>query len=237
MLTIEKMLKSGYKNPQQNSWNYQEVIKNNTQRVFIYKYPILEEFKEDFEFHFCSHFYKREFAFVPGEFYYYLSERLNNIFPYYNEVLKRVGNYEELFGNGQETFERKKTSAFDESQNSSGNSSIDNSSTNDIDTTRVSSNKNRDFPTSAVSDIDSYLTDSQSGTIDDITHGTGSNTTKGSNTNKSNRNNQGNEEESYTRNNNNNINLHDYLIQYRSEIDSIYNDLYIKFDDLFLMVL
>lgn len=237
MLTIEKMLKSGHKNPQQNSWNYQEVIKNNTQRVFIYDYPILEEFKKDFENHFCAHFYKREFAFVPGEFCYYLSEKLNNIFPYYNEVFKRIGNYEELFGNGKDTSERKKSSAFDETENINGNSSIDNSSTNDIDTTRMSNNRNRDFPTSAVSDIDSYLTDSQTSTIDDVVKGKGTNTTRGSNTNNTNRNNQGNEEEIYSRKNNSNINLHDYLMQYRSEIDSIYNDLYNKFDDLFLMVL
>lgn len=237
MLTIEKLLKSGHNNPQQNSWNYQEVIKNNTQRVFIYDYPILEEFKEDFETHFCAHFYKREFASVPGEFCYYLSEKLNNIFPYYNEVLKRIGNYEEVFGNGQETFERKKSSAFDETENSIGNSSINNSNTSDIDTTRMSNNKNRDFPTSAVIDIDSYLTDSQTITTNDVTKGKGTNTTNGSNTNNSNRNNQGKEEESYTRRNNSNISLHDYLMQYRSEIDSIYNDLYKKFDELFLMVL
>ena len=237
MLTIEKMLKSGHNNTNRNTWNYQEVIKNNTQRVFIYEYPILNEFKEDFETHFCSHFYKREFAFVPGEFCYYLSEKLNNIFPYYNEILKRVGNYEELFGNGEENYQRKKSSAFDESQNSTGNSSINNTSSNDIDNTRMINNKNRDFPTNAVSNIDNYLSDSQSSNIDDATHSTGTNTTNGSNSNNSNRNNQGEEEESYTRKNNSNINLHDYLMQYRSEIDSIYNDLYKKFDDLFLMVL
>ena len=81
MLTIEKMLKSGYNNKNRNTWNYQEVIKNNKQRIFIYDYPILEEFKNDFETHFCAHFYKREFSFTPGEFCYYLSEKLNNIFP------------------------------------------------------------------------------------------------------------------------------------------------------------
>ena len=72
MLTIEKILKSGHNNTNRNTWNYQEVIKNNKQRIFIYDYPILKEFKEDFETHFCAHFYKREFAFTPGEFCYYL---------------------------------------------------------------------------------------------------------------------------------------------------------------------
>lgn len=237
MLTIEKMLKSGNNNINRNTWNYQEVIKNNKQRIFIYDYPILEEFKNDFETHFCAHFYKREFSFTPGEFCYYLSEKLNNIFPYYNEVFKKIGNYDLLFGNGKEKFTRNKKGNYNENEDSTGSSSIDNSTTNDINTTRISNNKNRDFPTSAVSDIDSYLSDTQSNTIDDVTKGTGTNKTIGSNTNNNEKTNTSDENETYTRENNMNINLHDYLIQYRSEIDTIYDDLYKKFDDLFLMVL
>lgn len=237
MLTIEKMLKSGHNNNNRNTWNYQEVIKNNKQRIFIYDYPILEEFKEDFETHFCAHFYKREFAFAPGEFCYYLSEKLNNTFPYYNEVFKKIGNYDLLFGNGKETLTRNKKGNYNENENTTGNSTIDNSTSNDIDTTRLTNNKNRDFPTSAVSDVDSYLTDTQASTIDDVTKGTGTNKTIGSNTNQNEKVNESIEKESYTRENNININLHDYLMQYRNEIDSIYDDLYKKFDNLFLMVL
>ena len=148
MLTIEKMLKSGHNNNNRNTWNYQEVIKNNKQRIFIYDYPILEEFKEDFENHFCAHFYKREFAFTPGEFCYYLSEKLNNIFPYYNEVFKKIGNYDLLFGNGKETFTKNKTGNYNENENGTGISTVD--------TNRMINNKNRDFPTSAISDIDKY---------------------------------------------------------------------------------
>lgn len=221
MLTIEKMLKSGHTNTNRNTWNYQEVIKNNKQRIFIYDYPILEEFKEDFETHFCAHFYKREFAFTPGEFCYYLSEKLNNIFPYYNEVFKKIGNYDLLFGNGKETFTKNKTGKCNENENGTGISTVD--------TNRMINNKNRDFPTSAVSDIDKYLTDTQSSTSDDLT--------KSEASNKNEKTNVSNENETYTRENNININLHDYLMQYRSEIDTIYEDLYIKFDELFLMVL
>ena len=90
-------------------------------------------------------------------------------------------------------------------------------------------NKNRDFPTSAVSDIDKYLTDTQTSTSGDLT--------KSEASNKNEKTNVSNENETYTRENNININLHDYLMQYRSEIDTIYEDLYIKFDELFLMVL
>lgn len=221
MLTIEKMLKSGHNNNNRNTWNYQEVIKNNKQRIFIYDYPILEEFKEDFETHFCAHFYKREFAFTPGEFCYYLSEKLNNIFPYYNEVFKKIGNYDLLFGNGKETFTKNKTGKYNENENGRGISTVD--------TNRMINNKNRDFPTSAISDIDKYLTDTQLSTSDDLT--------KSEASNKNEKTNVSNENETYTRENNININLHDYLMQYRSEIDTIYEDLYIKFDDLFLMVL
>lgn len=221
MLTIEKMLKSGHNNNNRNTWNYQEVIKNNKQRIFIYDYPILEEFKEDFENHFCGHFYKREFAFTPGEFCYYLSEKLNNIFPYYNEVFKKIGNYDLLFGNGKETFTKNKTGNYNENENGTGISSVD--------TNRMINNKNRDFPTSAISDIDKYLTDTQLSTSDDLT--------KSEASNKNEKTNVSNENETYIRENNININLHDYLMQYRSEIDTIYEDLYIKFDELFLMVL
>lgn len=221
MLTIEKMLKSGHNNNNRNTWNYQEVIKNNKQRIFIYDYPILEEFKEDFENHFCAHFYKREFAFAPGEFCYYLSEKLNNIFPYYNEVFKKIGNYDLLFGNGKEKFTKNKIGNYNENENGTGISTVD--------TNRMINNKNRDFPTSAVSDIDKYLTDTQLSTSDDLT--------KSEASNKNEKTNVSNENETYTRENNININLHDYLMQYRSEIDTIYEDLYIKFDELFLMVL
>nr|DAK52556.1 MAG TPA: Lower collar protein [Caudoviricetes sp.] len=221
MLTIEKMLKSGHNNNNRNTWNYQEVIKNNKQRIFIYDYPIVEEFKEDFENHFCAHFYKREFAFTPGEFCYYLSEKLNNIFPYYNEVFKKIGNYDLLFGNGKETFTKNKTGNYNENENGNGISTVD--------TNRMINNKNRDFPTSAISDIDKYLTDTQLSTSDDLT--------KSEASNKNEKTNVSNENETYTRENNININLHDYLMQYRSEIDTIYEDLYIKFDELFLMVL
>lgn len=233
MLTIEKMLKSGHNNKDRNEWNYQKVIKDNTSKVFIYDYPILEEFKNDFEEHFCAHFYKREFAFVPGEFCYYLSEKLNNIFPYYNEVLKRIGNYETLFGNGNEVFQREKSSEF--SEDNTENSTVDNSSSTSVDTTRVTSNKNRDFPSSAVENVDSYLTDSQETHVDDLSEAKGTNKTTGSNIGK--RNNNGLESEKYTRTNNNNINLYDYLQNYRKDIDDIYRDLYKKFDDLFLMVM
>lgn len=221
MLTIEKMLKSGHNNNNRNTWNYQEVIKNNKQRIFIYDYPILEEFKEDFENHFCAHFYKREFAFTPGEFCYYLSEKLNNIFPYYNEVFKKIGNYDLLFGNGKETFTKNKKGNYNENENGTGISTVD--------TNRMINNKNRDFPTSAISDIDKYLTDTQLSTSDDLT--------KSEASNKNEKTNVSNENETYIRENNININLHDYLMQYRSEIDTIYEDLYIKFDELFLMVL
>ena len=221
MLTIEKMLKSGHNNNNRNTWNYQEVIKNNKQRIFIYDYPILEEFKEDFENHFCAHFYKREFAFTPGEFCYYLSEKLNNIFPYYNEVFKKIGNYDLLFGNGKETFTKNKTGNYNENENGTGISTVD--------TNRMINNKNRDFPTSAISDIDKYLTDTQLSTSNDLT--------KSEASNKNEKTNVSNENETYIRENNININLHDYLMKYRSEIDTIYKDLYIKFDELFLMVL
>lgn len=221
MLTIEKILKSGHNNKNRNTWNYQEVIKNNKQRIFIYDYPILEEFKEDFENHFCAHFYKREFAFTPGEFCYYLSEKLNNIFPYYNEVFKKIGNYDLLFGNGKETFTKKKNGNYNENENGTGISTVD--------TNRMINNKNRDFPTTAISDIDKYLTDTQLSTSDDLT--------KSEASNKNEKTNVSNENETYIRENNININLHDYLMQYRSEIDTIYEDLYIKFDELFLMVL
>lgn len=221
MLTIEKMLKSGHNNNNRNTWNYQEVIKNNKHRIFIYDYPILEEFKEDFENHFCAHFYKREFAFTPGEFCYYLSEKLNNIFPYYNEVFKKIGNYDLLFGNGKETFTKNKTGNYNENENGMGISTVD--------TNRMINNKNRDFPTSAISDIDKYLTDTQLSTSDDLT--------KSEASNKNEKTNVSNENETYIRENNININLHDYLMKYRSEIDTIYKDLYIKFDELFLMVL
>ena len=221
MLTIEKMLKSGHNNNNRNTWNYQEVIKNNKQRIFIYDYPILEEFKEDFENHFCAHFYKREFAFTPGEFCYYLSEKLNNIFPYYNEVFKKIGNYDLLFGNGKETFTKNKKGNYNENENGTGISTVN--------TNRMINNKNRDFPTSAISDIDKYLTDTQLSTSDDLTKSEASNKNEKTNVN--------NENETYIRENNININLHDYLMQYRSEIDTIYEDLYIKFDELFLMVL
>lgn len=221
MLTIEKILKSGHNNTNRNTWNYQEVIKNNKQRIFIYDYPILKEFKEDFETHFCAHFYKREFAFTPGEFCYYLSEKLNNIFPYYNEVFKKIGNYDLLFGNGKETFTKNKTGKYNENENGRGISTVD--------TNRMINNKNRDFPTSAISDIDKYLTDTQTSTSGDLTKSEASNKNEKTNVN--------NENETYIRENNININLHDYLMQYRSEIDTIYEDLYIKFDELFLMVL
>lgn len=221
MLTIEKMLKSGHNNNNRNTWNYQEVIKNNKHRIFIYDYPILEEFKEDFENHFCAHFYKREFAFTPGEFCYYLSEKLNNIFPYYNEVFKKIGNYDLLFGNGKETFTKNKTGNYNENENGMGISTVD--------TNRMINNKNRDFPTSAISDIDKYLTDTQLSTSDDLT--------KSEASNKNEKTNVSNENETYIRENNININLYDYLMKYRSEIDTIYKDLYIKFDELFLMVL
>lgn len=225
MLTIEMMLKSGYKNPYKTEWNYQKVIKANASKVFIYDYPINPTFKEDFEMKVLAHFYKRNIIGVPGEFCYYLSEKLNILFPSFNHVLENIGNYDELFGNGDRTITR--------TRNDSGTGTVTNDSTDSTKLTNQATvkNTNRDFPTSAVTDVSKYMTDSQDGT----TTSNGTNTRTANDTNESKY--QDNQTETITEIDNSNRDKLEYFIAFRNEIDKAYEYIFIQLDELFYFVL
>lgn len=101
MITVETVLKSGYPYNQTDYWNVNDVIRENKKKIFIYDYPIADAFKDDFESHFCRHFYKRELAYQNiGEFCYELNDRLCNIFPWYNNYLLKIGSFDDLNHNG-----------------------------------------------------------------------------------------------------------------------------------------
>lgn len=250
-MTIEKILKSGMNNQDRHNWNYQEVIANNKSKVFIYDYPIDDIFKDDFEKHFCAHFYLRDLAFQNvGEFCYYLSERLNNIFPYYNEFFKRIGNYDELFTNlgYDETITRTHDETKNKSHDEKGTYKSDTTSqTTGKDTQNITDDnvtKGRDFPNSAIDlDSTSYYTDSsetkntqdtQRNTETDMTGNqddTSTNKYDDSETNKY------NETETRHYTNNDNLNVYDFLMKYRRDIDNIYGEIYMRMDDLFIGIL
>ena len=234
-MTIEKILKSGMNNEDRHNWNYQEVISNNKSKVFIYDYPIDEVFKDDFETHFCAHFYLRDLAFQNvGEFCYYLSERLNNLFPYYNEFFKRIGNYDELFTNlgYDETISR--------SHDETGTYKSDTTSqTTGEDTQNVTDDnvtKGRDFPNSAIDlNSSSYYTDSsETNNVQDTQRNTETSTTGNQDDTTTN---QYDETETRHYVNNNNLNVYDFLMKYRRDIDNIYGEIYMKMDDLFIGIL
>ena len=218
-MTIEKILKSGMSNIDKHNWNYQEVIKNNKYKVFIYDYPIDTVLKDDFETHFCAHFYFRDLAFQNvGEFCYYLSERLNNLFPYYNEFFKRIGNYDELFTNlgYDETITRRhdETGTYNSKQSS-------NSNQNTLE-------KGRDFPNSAVDlNSDKYYTDSTEN----------ENNVKSSSTQDDGNTVKYDETEIRHYVNNDNLNVYDFLMKYRQDIDNIYGEIYMRMEDLFVGIM
>lgn len=218
-MTIEKILKSGMNNQDRHNWNYQEVIANNKSKVFIYDYPIDEVFKDDFEKHFCAHFYLRDLAFQNvGEFCYYLSERLNNLFPYYNEFFKRIGNYDELFTNlgYDETITRNhdETGTYNSKQSATSNQN--------------SLEKGRDFPNSAIDlNSDRYYTDSSEN----------ENNVKSSSSQDDGNTVKYDETETRRYVNNSNLNVYDFLMKYRQDIDNIYGEIYMRMDDLFIGIL
>lgn len=234
-MTIEKILKSGMNNQDRHNWNYQQVIENNKSKVFIYDYPIDEVFKDDFEKHFCSHFYLRDLAFQNvGEFCYYLSERLNNIFPYYNEFFKRIGNYDELFTNlGYDetitrTYNENGTYKSDTSSQTKGE---DNQNVNDDSVT-----KGRDFPNSAVDlNTDRYYTDSSEVNQKQDTKRNTKTNMSGKQDDKTTRKYDESETRRYV--NNDNLNVYDFLMKYRQDIDNIYGEIYMRMDDLFIGIL
>lgn len=234
-MTIEKILKSGMINEDRHNWNYQEVISNNKSKVFIYDYQIDEVFKDDFETHFCAHFYLRDLAFQNvGEFCYYLNERLNNLFPYYNEFFKRIGNYDELFTNlgYDETISR--------SHDETGTYKSDTTSqTTGEDTQNVTDDnitKGRDFPNSAIDlNSDSYYTDSsETSNVQDTQRNTETSMTGNQDDTSTNK---YNETETRHYVNNNNLNVYDFLMKYRQDIDNIYGEIYMRMDDLFIGIL
>lgn len=211
MITIETILKSGMINDDRHNWNYQEVIANNKSKVFIYDYPIADALKDDFETHFCAHYYKRVLADQNiGEFCYYLSERLNNLFPYYNEYFNRIGSYDELFTN----------LSYDETINRQVNEEGTNNSSGSAETS--TENFGRDFPNSAINLAADYYTDSST---------TSSDTSTTDNTTSTN---DRTESEARHYVDNSNLNVFDFLMKYRNEIDNIYRQIYKQLDDLFI---
>lgn len=249
MLTIEMMLKSGYKNPYKTEWNYQKVIKANANKVFIYDYPINPTFKEDFEMKVLAHFYKRNIIGVPGEFCYYLSEKLNILFPSFNHVLENIGNYDELFGNGDETITRIKsntgsgTNILKRNLTGQGNNTSNVDDTTNINSNSTQENVNRDFPTGSVTDITKYMTDSQDGKTNANSTNTRKNIEKNNNNYSENgedntqKNFTEDEKETITRVDNSNRDKLDYFIAFRNEIDKAYEYIFIQLDELFYFVL
>lgn len=230
MITIETILKSGITNDDRHNWNYQQVIANNKSKVFIYDYPIDDTIKDDFETHFCAHYYKRVLADQNiGEFCYYLSEKLNNLFPYYNEYFKRIGNYEELFTNLEydETINRSTNESGTMGSQQNGNTQ--NNGTADTSTETYT----RDYPNSAinVSGSDYYTDSSKTTSGTDTTDNTTSTFTQNDTST-----NDKLESEARHYVDNSNLNVFDFLMKYRNEIDNIYRQIYKQLDDLFIGV-
>lgn len=229
MITIETILKSGITNDDRHNWNYQEVIANNKSKVFIYDYPIANALKDDFETHFCAHYYKRVLADQNiGEFCYYLSERLNNLFPYYNEYFNRIGNYDELFTNlgYDETINRQ----VNEEGTAGSQQNGTNNSTGSAETN--TENLGRDFPNSAINLGGDYYTDgSNTSSNTSTTDNTASTFTQNDSST-----NDRTESEARHYVDNSNLNVFDFLMKYRNEIDNIYRQIYKQLDDLFIGV-
>lgn len=240
MITIETILKAEPLTTSP-SWDYQNVIKENKYKIFIYDYPINPIFKDDFEFKLCSHFYLRELAFQNiGQFCYYLSEELNNIFPYFNKVLEDIIKYDELLKNVgfKENIERIYTKNRIKTEDDTQNQKIENKSNNNQNINENGINIDKDFPVSAIENSKDYETSSNN--TEKKTVNTEVNTSN-SNQDSIFKNNL-NEEEKYTENesrinNNTDMLYYDLLKKYTYEIDDIYNIIFKKLDSLFLSTL
>lgn len=231
MITLETILKSGYVNDDKTNYNYQQVITNNKNKIFIYDYPISSILKDDFETHFCTHFYKHTIAFQNiGEWCYYLSEHLNNIFPYMNTYFEKISDYNDLMTN----LGYNETITISHQETGSLTSSQTGENTSQDNTTSNQTIKGRDFPNSSITVTsgdyytDSTLTDG----LQDSNNESHSSFNQNDNTSKN-----FNETENRNYINNSDINVYDFLLKYRDEIDNIYGLIYSKMSDLFIAIM
>lgn len=221
MITVETILRSNGAYDI-DVWNINDIIKANKQKIFVYEYDILDEFKDDFEMHVLRHFYKR--AISPqniGEFCYYLNSSLCDIFPYYNEVLSRIGNYDDLVHNGSRT-ENLKIIHDEEGTDKGSSTSKDVGNSTSVD-------KGRDFPNSAITDNSSlYYTDSDENTSSSTVNNNSSYDDKNT--------------KDYTQthirevHDDTNINLLKFLKEYRNEIDEVYRYIYRRLEENFIAI-
>lgn len=221
MITIESILRSNGAYDI-DKWNINDIIKENKSKVFVYEYPILEEFKDDFEYHVCRHFYKE--AIAPqniGEFCYYLNSSLCDIFPYYNNILSQIGDFDALRHNGPRTEHLVITHDEDTTDKGASNSKdVGNSDT---------LTKGRDFPNSAITQNQSlYYTDSDE------------TTSSATNTNDSSYDDKGTKD--YTQihdrevHDDTNINYLKFMKEYRDEIDEVYHYIYRRLQQNFISI-
>lgn len=253
------VLQAGYKNPDYGNLNFMQLISNQRGKIFNFSYPIDPSIKQDFEEQFILHFLNYELAFCSGEstmtwWQIELAQRLNQMFPLYNQFITRLQS--QLTGANEnvsrETY--KKDNQFNSDRNNSYNSNRDGTGKTDSTGTGFSkednssehqeSRKNRDFPNSAVSDTDKYMTDSYDLNYSDsgLINRNDSNTVNQTSTTKDTIADTGNEKiadtgtEDFTRDKTDTQGISDldFIMRFRTELLGLYDEIFKYCVDLFI---
>lgn len=227
-MKIYDVLRSGYKNPDYNNYNMFELIENNKDKIFKYDYPINPVIKDDFEKAFCLHYFRYELSpslFPMAQWHTELYARLYNLFPLYNQYFNKMSA--EINGNKVTTFKE----IYERNTTANREHNDTDKFTQDVSRETEVNNKNRDFPISAISNTDAYLTDSQDNNETE-------NANRQDNRNRKLTEDSTNKEEfSHTTEEIKGISDLDYLKLFRSQLQGIYNEIFKELNTLFVLVL
>lgn len=144
-----------------------ELIRNQRSRIFGFDYPIDPKFKEDFEVNFILHFFNYRISDTVESHTYLswqtmLADRMYQLFPLYNQFFDKITT-EDISGTekyvSRETFDEDTTN--ESSSNSSYNDKTDVTGASEQQTDNI----NRDFPLSAVTNTNAYMTDTQDNNV------------------------------------------------------------------------
>lgn len=240
-MKISDILMSGYKNQDYGNPNFLQVIQNNKQKIFDFEYGIDPLIKQDFETMFLLHFFDYEIA-TPTDTHtlliwkVYLSARLNNIFPLYNQFISAMKK--SLTGERTDTSTENHTkdNTYKSQRNGTNDTTINDSTHTTSDSEVQDTNKFRDFPNSAISNTDTYLTNSgeNNTTTNVLTNSAHQGTTGGTSTDKIDDigNEQGNRNNSTTYG----ISDLDFINRFRNELTGVYDEIFKYCADLFIFV-
>lgn len=244
-----------YHKPEEDRVRIKDLPVATKNRVFDFDYPIKEQVRDEFEELFLKKFLMRRIGYETYTAWKIaLDVKLNTIMPKYNKMFEAVDNWD-LFKDGEtetreyEDIKDTKNNSTNELKSSDVNSNTSNMTTSNSSTTdsnNITDNRNSDTPQNRIDDVKngSYLTNYEykSDTVNstDNSNSTASNNTIGE-SNKTENNtaeNIGKENIKHTEKiERTGASKLDLMIKYQTEMNSIYEMLWIELDDLFYQLI